>query len=246
MIDTLEGEAVVDWGPLMRNTGTAEEPVMVADPGHLVFVLTDDTLGIDGWEQWQFVPDPWPHSFGGRVFDQLACEELAPVAPATIPDTVPAKLTKEEREAHREARDARRAANAAILEARTAKEVARQALDDLNAAIDGKPAYKQSLIAAIQAGTAKLATLRADRDAAVAIAQGDGTREEKQAARDLRDELNAQIDVLVADLANLRDMRDRVDGELADLRAQKPAHQQKLDDLNSALDQARIDRAATI
>ena len=27
MIDTLDGEAVVNWGPLMRNTGTAEAPV---------------------------------------------------------------------------------------------------------------------------------------------------------------------------------------------------------------------------
>lgn len=245
-----------DHGAAYAPTGETDgegNAIMAARPGHFACLITmGDILPPDGWGPWlwRFGDDEVPPAVPGGWREQVAaCQELASVVAedAAIPETVPPPLTPEQREARREARQARAAAQAEVIAQRRALEQLRARVDSLNAEITALPARRTAAVDRIADAQARRSTAVSERNAAVAVAQDETQdRDTRQAARDTRDALIAEIEAIDAALARDRAFRDAVAGLLTALRADRGALVIERDAAVAALAQARTDRDAAI
>ena len=150
--------SVKDWGPLITNTGTPEEPSQTVGKGHLVELISwSDGVPIDQWDQWLYAPDAPPHQFAGMAEAQaIGLEWASPIdEDAAIDTTVPSKRELNEKiEAERQAKVEAMAA-LIVLRLERDKKAAEKAdaieVDALNAEIIIARAAKEKAFAAILA-----------------------------------------------------------------------------------------------
>lgn len=237
-------------GPVMQPTGETDAegfPVMEdAGLGYILAVLDRQSPDpVPGWEAAQVKAELVPHEWAGRRVDGLLMDEDAP--DAAEPIQVAARPGRDDLLRLREARIARREANAEVWRLRAAVEGLRERIGGLNAEITALPDRRTAAVARITAAQARRTEAVAERDVAIAVAQNtQASREDRQAARDERDVLIAEIEAIDAALARDRDFRDAVAGMLTALRAERDALVVERDAVLAALTQARTDRAAAI
>lgn len=143
---------------------------------------------------------------------------------------------------------ARAAANAPVIEQARVTRALRSLIDGMNAEIqDRLPAKLRQTVAAIAANVTLRAQTVTDRAAQAAIAADDTkTRAERQAARDERDRLIAEIERIDAELVADRAWRDGYAVMIAAQRAARDASAAELVNERAELDARRVTRAAAI
>lgn len=248
-----EQASAIPWGTVTIDTGTVDgsgDPVMQVLDGWFALVLMPDIDVPDGWDgrlyEW---PDdvPWPVEPAGWR-DQIAvCQSMAASNPASpvlgVVDDAPVL-----NEAQIARRAARAAANAPVIEQARVTRALRSLIDGMNAEIqDRLPAKLRQTVAAIAANVTLRAQTVTDRAAQAAIAADDTkTRAERQAARDERDRLIAEIERIDAELVSDRAWRDGYAVLIAAQRAARDASAAELVNERAELDARRVTRAAAI
>lgn len=222
-------------------------PIMIDGPGHLLSVL--DKIAPDpvpGWEPAQVSSELAGHTWANGLYQQRAMDEEAPATPVAI--TTATRPSQKELLVLRERRIARREANETVHRLRAELDEVRDRVDAINERIQTTlPERRDRVIARIDVLIARLGTLRADRDAQVAIAQDTGrSREDREAAREAVETIRATIEGVQAQLDADRTFRAGYADLLVEVRARRDELVARRTALFDLLTQARIERNAAI
>lgn len=225
------GYSAIPWGEVTQETGATDGeglPIRETLTGHFVLVYGADRAVIDQWGPWayRFADDkPWPVEPSGWREQIEVCQELATVTDVDPIDATPVPAKRVLTEAQQARRDAIAAAQAPVLEQLALVIRMRGTRDGMNHEIQERlPAKRTETLGRIAADVALRAQTVVARDAQVASAQDDGRpSDERQAAREGRDRLNAEIDIIDARLVADRVWRDGYDALIEAQRAARDA-----------------------
>lgn len=238
-------------GLIMQATGgvDAEGLPVFEDAGYGYVLCVFDTQSDDpvpGWEDAHLPSDVTPHTWAHHEYQRAALDDEAPATPTPIEKA--ALPDDDEVDRIRADRERRRSANAEIQRLLPILAETRARVDEINERIQTKlPERRDRVIARIDVRVARLGTMRADRDAQVAIAQDTKrSREDREAAREAVETIRESIEATQAQLDADRVFRAGYADLLAEVRARRDELVARRAELFEAVQQARAERQAAL